>query len=133
MSPAWDIDQPNLAQDLISTAWIKNKARDRPGYAQNIYAALCNRSWQKIDVMSILKDQSWSCTWRSAGDIVAGMIGSGDYLDWYCSGIRGNPQDDPDDDITQHYVAEGTITDEILEDFKTLGWQPFDPPKEKQS
>ena len=77
----------DLEYDLRSTDWILEKARTRDDYAQNIYAALCNMRWQKLDVIPILKDQYWSCSWRSAGGIVADMLGKGDYIDWYCSGM----------------------------------------------
>jgi hypothetical protein len=123
MDPTWG--KNNLEHDLRTTEWILAKARASQSYAQNIYAALCNQDWQRIDVLPILRDESWGCTWRSAGGIVADMLGKGDYIDWYCSGIRGHPSDDPDDDVTKHYVGEGCITEEIREDFFRLGWQPF--------
>lgn len=126
--PVFDDGATNcLERDLRGTEWICNKAKASQSYAQNIYAALCNQQWQKIDVLPILKDESWSCTWRHAGGIVADMIEKGDYLDWYCSGIgpdgNGNGHNN-DPGLT--YVSEGTVTDEILEDFKSLGWRPFD-------
>jgi hypothetical protein len=110
--------QDQLDYDLRTTDWILEKVRNRDDYAQNIYAALCNMRWQKLDVMPILTDQYWSCTWRSAGGIVAELLERGDYLDWYCSGAR-------DDDGSKGYVSESTVTDEIREDFKKLGWQPI--------
>lgn len=117
---------PSLERDLRSTEWICNKAKANNSYAQNIYAALCNTDWQKIDVMPILSDQTWGCSWRYAGGIVADMLETGDYLDWYCSGIgpmgNGNGHgNDPD----KKYVSEGQVTDEILEDFKKLGWRLY--------
>jgi hypothetical protein len=123
MDPVWR--ENNLEYDLRTTPWIIEKARANRSYAQNIYAALCNQDWQRIDVLPILRDESWSCTWRTAGGIVADILGEGDYIDWYCSGIRGHPSDDPDDAVTKHYVGEGCITEEIQEDFFKLGWQPF--------
>lgn len=125
--PVFDDGDTNcFERELRSTDWICNKAKASKSYAQNIYAALCNQLWQKIDVLPILKDESWGCTWRHAGGIVADMIESGDYLDWYCSGIgptgNGNGHNN-DPGLT--YVSEGTVTDEIREDFKRLGWRPF--------
>jgi hypothetical protein len=113
--PEWQKD--NLEYDLRTTDWILDKARSSKAYAQNIYAALCNTQWQKIDVMPILKDQWWSCSWRYAGGIVSDMQGKGDYIDWYCSGIM------TEGEYTSGYVSEGTVTEEIAEDFKKLGWQ----------
>ena len=83
--PDWSID--NLEYDLRSTEWILEKVRSSVSYAQNLYAALCNNDFQKLDVMPILTDKFWSCSWRYAGGIVADMRQQGDYIDWYCSGI----------------------------------------------
>ena len=72
----------NLEWDLRTTSWILKKVQDRR-YAQNLYAAMCNMRWQRLDVMPILKDEFWSCSWRYAGGIVADMREEGDYMDWY--------------------------------------------------
>lgn len=123
MDPAWK--ENNLEHDLRTTEWILAKARASRSYAQNIYAALCNQDWQRIDVLPILKDETWGCSWRSAGGIVADMLGEGDYIDWYCSGM-GSGLGNGDEDGSKGYVGEGHITEEIREDFKKLGWQPVD-------
>lgn len=121
----------NLEWDLRTTAWILDKVVDNR-YAQNLYAALCNMRWQRLDVFPILKDEYWSCSWRYAGGIVADMQGKGDYIDWYCSGIAGG--DEPDvynegfDLKRKGYVPEGVVTDEIREDLKKLGWVPSEWP-----
>jgi hypothetical protein len=128
---AWNTDQKfddsndrrdNLEYDLLTTDWILAKVRERDDYAQNLYAALCNNDFQRNDIMPILKSETWSCSWRSAGGIVSDMCGEGDYIDWYCSGIRGNPADDPNNSVIQNYVGEGVVTDEIREDLFRLGW-----------
>lgn len=116
--PEWR--EHNLEYDLRSTDWILEKVKD-DRYAQNVYAALCNIRWQQLDVMPILKDQYWSCSWRYAGGIVADMQEKGDYIDWYCSGI-GDGLGNGDSTGTKGYVPEGTVTDEIAEDFRKLGW-----------
>ena len=129
----------DLEYDLRSTDWILAKARASDAYAQNIYAAMCNMRWQRLDVMPILKDEYWSCSWRSSGGIVADMLQQGDYIDWYCSGMGGLDGDyDPDGGKTFEqwqartgYVSEGTVTDEILADFKALGWTPSEWPEDK--
>ena len=113
----------DLEYDLRSTDWIVDKARANESYAQNIYAALCNMQWQKIDVWPVLKDELWSCSWRSAGGIVADLRGEGDYIDWYCSGM-GEGLGNGDPDHVKGYVTEGCITDEIRNDLQRLGWQP---------
>jgi len=133
--PKWQKD--NLEYDLRSTDWILEKARTNDNYAQNIYAALCNMRWQRIGMWPALKDEYWSCSWRSAGGVVADMLGKGDYIDWYCSGIGNHeagfgldhyePTPDPDG---RDYVPEGVVTEEIRKDFQTLGWVPSEWPED---
>ena len=115
--PKWQKD--NLEYDLRSTRWICDRTKSTKTYAQNLYAALCNQEWQRNDVWPLLKDQRWSCSWRYAGGIVAHMREEGDYIDWYCSGIQGEPDEDW---IDLGHVPEGTITDQIREDLFRLGW-----------
>ena len=137
VDPEWQHN--NLEYDLRSTEWILAKARASDSYAQNIYAAMCNMRWQRLDAFPILKDEYWSCSWRSAGGIVADMLEQGDYIDWYCSGMGGLDGDyDPAGGETfeqwqtgTKYVPEGTVTDEILADFKVLGWTPSEWPEDK--
>ena len=137
VDPDWQHN--NLEYDLRSTEWILAKARASDSYAQNIYAAMCNMRWQRLDAFPILKDEYWSCSWRSAGGIVADMLEQGDYIDWYCSGMGGLDGDyDPAGGETfeqwqtrTKYVPEGTVTDEILADFKVLGWTPSEWPEDK--
>ena len=121
VDPAWQKD--NLEYDLRSTKWICDKAKASDNYAQNLYAAMCNMQFIKLDVMPILKNQRWSCSWRHAGGIIADMREQGDYIDWYCSGI--NPSYDEADAIPG-FVPEGVVTDEIKEDLKKLGWIPVE-------
>jgi hypothetical protein len=126
--PDWQED--NLEHVLRSTRWVIAKARASDTYAQHIYAALCNMRWQKRDVLPILKDQYWSCTWRSAGGIVADILGRGDYIDWYCSGIGNEGLGNGDFDGTKNYVPEGTVTQEIEDDFYQLGWVKSEWPED---
>lgn len=118
----------NLEYDLRSCDWICEKVRNSERYSQNLYAAMCNMDWQKLAVIPILKEDTWSCSWRYAGGIVADMRQEGDYIVWYCSGIRST---DYEEEINEKwdqrkYVAEGTVTDEVREDLKKLGWIPVD-------
>jgi hypothetical protein len=116
--PAWKKD--NLEYDLRTTDWILAKVKE-DRYAQNLYAAMCNILWQRIDVFPILKDEYWSCSWRYAGGIIADMRQQGDYIDWYCSGI-GAGLGNGDEDGVKGYVPEGTVTEEIEQDLKRLQW-----------
>jgi hypothetical protein len=113
----------NLEYDLRSTDWILEKVRSSEIYAQNLYAALCNNDFQKLEVMPVLKEETWCCSWRSAGGVVANMRQQGDYIDWYCSGIRNDSyQDDLDIPYPPGTVGEGHVTEEIQSDLKKLGW-----------
>ena len=124
----------NMEFDMRSADWMVAKVRESRVYAQNLYAAMCNNDFQRFEVWPILKDERWSASWRSAGGIVADMRGEGDYIDWYCSGIRNPEPLDPGEwegwTLTQQtyykegqaFVGEGMITDEIKADLKKLGW-----------
>ena len=116
--PEWQIN--NMEHDLRSTDWILAKARASNAYAQNLYAALCNNEFQKNDVWPRLKGITWSCSWRHAGGIVANMLGQGDYMDWYCSGIG--------DKTDSNFVGEGNVTDEIAADLALLAWRVAEEP-----
>ena len=128
--PEWQKD--NMEYDMRSSEWMVAKVRASEAYAQNLYAAMCNRDFQKNEVWSQLKDQIWCCSWRYAGGIVADMRGEGDYIDWYCSGIQGMDDDqfqDLDAESKERYlymknnfVGESVVTDEIREDLFKLGW-----------
>jgi hypothetical protein len=139
--PAWA--ENNLEYDLLSTDWILEKVRSNESYAQNLYAAMCNNDFQQNDLMPILKGQTWSCSWRYAGGIIADMRQEGDYIDWYCSGIRSSSEIDDESyqamskedqeayikrkNITSLYVAESVVTNEIKADLKRLGWIVVEP------
>jgi hypothetical protein len=104
------------------------KVRSTESYAQNLYAAICNNDFQKLDVLPILKNQTWSASWRSAGGIVADMRQEGDYIDWYCSGSGGLNREYEGNETNEQwqtrtkFVPEGKVTDEIRNDLQRLGW-----------
>lgn len=125
----------NMEYDLLTTDWILEKVRARDDYAQNLYAAMCNNDFTKREMWPILKEEKWSCSWRYAGGIIADMQQKGDYIDWYCSGIRDIGVYAPEDEnrqltkeqlerleITNKYVSESVITEEIEQDLYNLGW-----------
>jgi len=125
VDPKWQ--KNNMEYDLRSTVWICDKVKANDNYAQNLYAAMCNRQFQKLDVLPLLKDERWSCSWRHAGGIISDMQEKGDYINWYCSGIG-----DKDTGYGLDYrpatgfVPEGQVTKEIREDLKQLGWIVLD-------
>jgi len=124
----------SLEHDLCSTEWILNKVRQSDSYAQNLYAALCNMQFIKLEIVPILNDDYWSCSWRYAGGIIANMQETGDYINWYCSGMGGFATDDDFDNdkymSKKKYVPEGTVTDEVRVDLRKLGWVAKEWPDE---
>lgn len=121
----------NMEYDLLTNEWILEKVRNSEIYAQNLYAAMCNTECMKNEVWPVLKQERWSCSWRYAGGIIADMRQEGDYIDWYCSGIRGGMDLNEEEltseqkerlKIVDQYVGEGYVTDEIRSDLLKLGW-----------
>lgn len=88
--------------------------------AKDFYRALCNMQWLANPIgpddeviVSRLKgeDNLWSCSWRSAGGIIADIRTKHynvreNYLTYYCSG------------------DEGMISDTVKECFYRMGWTP---------
>lgn len=139
--PAWA--ENNMEYDLRTTQWILDKVRDSDAYAQNLYAAMCNNDFQKNEFMPRLAGKTWGCSWRYAGGIIADMRQEGDYIDWYCSGIRDvidDEETEQKEELTEEqrqrieeykkYVSESVVTDEIRADLKKLGWDVVDLPDE---
>lgn len=87
----------DLEYDLRSNQRILDKARNSEVYCQELYASLCNNQF-------FYGDKEWTCTWRTAGGIVADILQKGDYIDWYSSG------------------NEGFVTEEIKLDLLMMGW-----------
>ena len=130
--PAWQ--QNNMEYDMRTSEFMLAKVRSSKSYSQNLYAAMCNRTFQKNEVWATLKNQTWSCSWRYAGGIIADMRVQGDYMDWYCSGIGGviggssesSPEIEAEILAKKNYVPESVITDEIRKDLFDLGWIVLD-------
>lgn len=118
-------DTVDLAADIKKCAWIVEKVRTNKTYAQNLYAALCNIIWFKTNDFwpALTGNNEWSCSWRWAGGFVAELENQGgDYMDWYCSGIRGDKDDDKEY-ANEQYVGEGYVTNEVSDDLAKIGWK----------
>jgi hypothetical protein len=100
----------NLERDLQRSDLIIQKVQNYK-YAQALYAALCNNTWVPKDVMELLKNEGYMCSWRYAGGLVARLRGTGDYMDFYCSNLGGND-----------LVNEGIVLKEIKDDLNKTGW-----------
>lgn len=113
----------DLESEIKNSERMSAKIRESDKYAQNLYAALCNNEFLKQDVISILKDDRWSCSWRYAGGIISDIRDSGSYIDWYCSGITSSDENSSFQYLGSNgFVSEGAVTQEIFEDLLELGW-----------
>jgi len=127
--PNWQ--KNNMEYDLRSSKELCDKVKQSDNYAQNLYAAMCNMEWRKRDLLPEMKEENWGCSWRHAGGIIADMRESGDYIDWYCSGIGNEELGNgltgaiPDTTDGRNYVPEGVVTEEIELDLNRLGWRPI--------
>lgn len=123
----------DLIKDIEQCPEIMAKLQQEDRYyAQNMYCAFSNMQWCPRDIFPALrqgKEDLWSASWRSAGGIVADLRNKGeDYMDYYCSGIKGGMSYDPNDDDeyfeSKRYVSEGEVTEEIAKDLASIGWFP---------
>lgn len=115
-----DPDNYDVSKDIANTEWFLEKLQDR-GYAQNVYAAICNNRFFKVsDSLAILTEDYWSASWRVAGGIIAQLRNRNeDYLDYYCSGLSYDLEEGLP---LINYVEEGVVTNEVREDFNKIGW-----------
>ena len=98
----------DLERDLLDCKFIKDRLRREDDYATRFYNALCNNRWcHDSDVHGLRnEDDTWSCSSRYAGDLVATLRGGGaNYLDYYSSG------------------NEGLISTDIADDLNKIGWR----------
>jgi len=120
----------DLVEDIRNSPEIMAKIRaDDRRYAQNLYAAMCNMQWCKRHTWPILAENYWTASWRASGGIVADLRNkSEDYMDYYCSGMRGGLSYDgkEDDDYFERtgYQSEGVVAEEIANDLDKLDWFP---------
>lgn len=122
--------QYDLVEEIKACPEIMAKLQQEDRYyAQNLYCAWSNMQWCKRELWPVLKEEYWTASWRGAGGIVAELRGKGeDYMDYYCSGMKGGLSYDTKDDDKyfedNKYVSEGEVTEEIAEDLNKLGWFP---------
>ena len=80
------MNKPKFENDLLK---LFDQINSDYEFAQEVYAALCNMRWRKINDPT----QVYSCSWRYAGGLIAemrGMTDSMDYCEFYCSGNEGH-------------------------------------------
>ena len=76
--------------------------RDDDDLCRDMWSALANVDWVHED------GNTASYSFRAAGDLIAAIVGTGNYMDWYCSG----PAE----------VVSGQIADALA----TEGWVVWD-------
>ena len=97
----------NKEHEFEKVLWsLSERITNENGFAQVIYAALCNTIWKRVGDNS---SNCYGCSWRYAGGLIASIRNKGeDYLDFYCSG------------------NEGRVRDDVKQIFAELGWLPYD-------
>lgn len=76
---------------------LSEKLNNDDEFAQRFYASLCNTIWYNPGL-----DEEYSCTWRYAGGMVAGIRNNGeDYLNWYCTGGEGHEYEDVTEELNK--------------------------------
>lgn len=117
----------NMKHDMAHSGQILELVMDL-GFATELYGAMCNMRWYKLpddEADSVIHrltypnpedysdDDCWSTSWRTSGDIVAGLRNptlreKGEelegYMDWYCQG------------------GEGHVTKRVKQTLAKLGW-----------
>jgi len=73
---------------------------DRHGIGARIWGSLANVDWVHEN------GDTAGYSFRAAGDMIAAVVGDGDYIDWYCSSDAG---------VVDPEVAEGLARE---------GWRP---------
>ena len=93
---------------------LGDKIRADKETSQAMWAALANNAWTHEDGTIALY------SFRAAGDFIAAIRGTGDYLNWYCSGPAGVVRED----IAQALAAEGWTFQHTLDFLASDAW-PF--------
>ncbi len=106
----------NLERDIKISDSIVDRVRRDVIYAQNLYAALCNNTYQPEDAWGILSNIKWECTWLASANIIAEIRQKEEYTTWFCSGSGIMIED------IAGFVEESYVTEEIEHDINSIGW-----------
>jgi hypothetical protein len=92
------LDETDAFEMAVSRALGEQMKTDEM-LCQEVWSALANCSWEHQN------GDTASYTWRAAGDLIAAVIGRGDYMDWYMSG------------------PDGEVSDRVAEAMEKEGWK----------
>jgi hypothetical protein len=96
------INEADLFEMAINRA-LGDAMREDTGLCKEVWSALANQDWLHEN------GDNASYSFRAAGDLIAAILGEGNYMDWYCSG----PYE--------------TVSDRIEDAMRREGWKPHDP------
>ncbi len=80
---------------------LGERIRTDDATAKAMWSALANQDWKHEN------GDTAAYSFRAAGDLIAAVRGSGEYMDWYCSG------------------PYATVSEEIEQAMKSQGWSPI--------
>lgn len=107
---------PDLRVDLAADARFLDRIGDDL-FARAVYDSLCNSEYRKGDDRT-----RWSCSWRSAGGIVADLRDKGEsYIDFYLGEMLDGDGEAVDAETRRETYAE------VMSHYMRLGWRIVGP------
>lgn len=100
--------RPFNSQDAFEVSMndaLGDRIRADDTFACQCWCALANVDWKHQD------GDTASYSFRAAGDLIAAIRGSGDYMDWYCCDVYSDGK-----------CEVGTVTEEISYAMANEGW-----------
>lgn len=80
--------------------WLGPAMREDECLCAEMWCAVANQDWRHDN------GDTAGYSFRAAGDLVAGVVGRGNYMDWYCSG------------------PDGEVSERVREALAQGGWHP---------